>query len=286
MHVPISEIYLNGAVPHLSSILVQQRLAMLGHGLRHDTVLRRVFLWTPKPPYRQRAGGQPWTFRRQVEKQCDVDASYVREYSQDRRFWRGQAFMHARNHEDAIYEVLDAAHSVRASDPSRIISLAWTMMAERDVFSHFLPSSIVSSSNAAWNLSPPRLAPRTNYFLKKEWRKPSKCRFDPPPLRMNSPFDHSEDRASEFIAVVGQRDLPRSQHDAHFPRVRSEMPLRDVHVLHEPECPTDYRFVTWAVWPRGVRTRRAQDAEHGAPASTEANGEPALTGAAPVKSTF
>ncbi len=92
----------------------------------------------------------------------------------ERASWNRLVKKKAKEHEDDIYQKLDRAHLARATDDKRVVSFAWTMLCELDVFSH--PFINHRASNAQFHLQCfPR--PRENYFVPKK----QKYRFDCPP---------------------------------------------------------------------------------------------------------
>jgi hypothetical protein len=135
-HTPLEELYLNGAVPRLTTVLQYQRLATVGHALRHDTVFRTVLRLRPKHEYSPtRPKAERWAFWKTCLKEMEDLEEYVVRLAQDRTAWRKRIRFLASAREKRFYAERAKAHLARATDPKRVIQAAWAVQAELGLLS-------------------------------------------------------------------------------------------------------------------------------------------------------
>ena len=139
-HTPLDVIYHYGHVPRLSNVLFHQRMATVGHALRHHTVFRTViqlltgqYEW----PIRHQVymdkvytGRGPWAFWKVTQRELRMDADMIVEEAQDRRRWRDRIRRLAGEREEEFWQHHVDAHIQRSTQERRVTYQAWSAMAE------------------------------------------------------------------------------------------------------------------------------------------------------------
>ena len=164
------ELLQHGRIPLLSSILHQQRIAALGHALRHEEVLGYVATSTYR--IKKRKGGQHSTidphFQRALHQFSRED---WRDVADDRDYFRDLARSNAAQHEDSFWKAYWTRRAPRWLDQGRIDRRVHLSIVENTQFPSYgaihppatspSPSSVVHLTPM---LKPFHRPPRLNIF--------------------------------------------------------------------------------------------------------------------------
>ena len=243
---PLSELYMQGRVQRLSTVLMQMRLNTVGHALRHDTAFRRVIrighaLYAdPKgnPLERRsvlprRVGCPPWTFWPSVISELNVHEEEIVKLAQDRTTYRTKVRNIATARERRLHEFEARQHLHRAVDEQRVASAAWQYMLERDVLANpfHLNHSQMQPSTATTNLQF-FLKPQPPFYLDKQ--RKNKSRY-PTQRYKSSPTCTTRFPCPAFYATTApqQRLVRHEEERQEWRRVRASAEARRDYIGEE-----------------------------------------------------
>ena len=108
------ECYLHGAIPHISSVVVQRKVALAGHAMRHPQALS-FLLHNP-----QSRRGRTANLERELRKLIPCEQQDWDIVAQDRSAWHRLGEQRAREHEEQCYRRINAAREKRWKDIERV----------------------------------------------------------------------------------------------------------------------------------------------------------------------